>query len=459
MMYHTASFRRFMAAFIVLAWCLSSSGCLKNSPEPLQPNIVMITIDTQRSDRLGCYGFPVNISPEIDRMAQQGIQFERVIAQCSWTRPSIGSMITSLYPRTLGLYREENEILNDKFLTLPKHLKSAGYETYGLTANPNLNRMFNFHNGFDRYAESISIFAEMKHEEGKVVYPEQLLPLAENLFAKALKWAEEDKSTPAYMQFTIMDVHECGYAVKDYNMLRYYGFDRVSNPFAVYWAAVNKVNKEIYQFLHRLFEIDGWENTIVVINSDHGEGLGSHPSVPDSMYHGRLLYESQLVVPWIIWNPSWSDSDRKLIHSTVRLLEMAPTICEMVNSPLTTPTDGLSAMPLIRGEQTELALPEYLVAESYYKGHDKICVYSDEWKYIENRDGHENLNPVELQAMYTREDGQKTDLVEQYPEIVGELKSYLDQWEVRTSKTDTTPYKEDSSDIVVDQLKAIGYID
>ncbi len=108
-----------------------------------RPNIVLIIIDTLRADKLGCYGFPENTSPEIDRIANKGILFENVISQSSWTRPSIGSMLTSLYPRTVGIYKEEFDILHDRYETLAEILNDNGYYTMGITANPNINSVFN----------------------------------------------------------------------------------------------------------------------------------------------------------------------------------------------------------------------------------------------------------------------------------------------------------------------------
>jgi len=113
-------------------------------PAPDRPNIVLIIIDNLRADRLGAYGFPAPTSPELDAYGRKGVRFERVVAQSTWTRPSIGSMLTSLHPRTLGLYREEGEMLGGEFTTLAEALKQNGYWTAGATANPNINAYFNF---------------------------------------------------------------------------------------------------------------------------------------------------------------------------------------------------------------------------------------------------------------------------------------------------------------------------
>ena len=86
-------------------------GC--GVPRHSGPNVVLIIIDTLRADLLGCYGCELDTSPEIDDIADRGVLFERTLAQCSWTRPSIASMLTSRYPRTLGIYKEKYDILED----------------------------------------------------------------------------------------------------------------------------------------------------------------------------------------------------------------------------------------------------------------------------------------------------------------------------------------------------------
>ena len=90
-----------------------------------------------------------------------------MIAQSSWTRPSIGSMITSLYPRSLGIYKERFDILPDDHWTLAEILQANGYRTVGITANPNINTVFNFHQGFEDYEDSSVIWPWMMPEQNK----------------------------------------------------------------------------------------------------------------------------------------------------------------------------------------------------------------------------------------------------------------------------------------------------
>lgn len=146
--------KQLISIALIAVAAIAAALVLRSSSSKLPPNVVLIIIDTLRQDKLSAYGFPEETSPEIDRMAEQGVRFNRVIAQSSWTRPSIGSMLTSQYPRTLGIYKETGEVLPDDFVTIAEALREAGYTTIGATANANINTSFNFQQGFDHYVDS-----------------------------------------------------------------------------------------------------------------------------------------------------------------------------------------------------------------------------------------------------------------------------------------------------------------
>ena len=113
--------RRVLAGLLLLGVTGVLSRCsLHDSRMP--PHVVLIIIDTLRADHLGCYGDKRRSSPELDDYASKGVRFAHVISQTSWTRPSVGSMLTSLYPRSLGIHHEAEGILNDRFVTLAEVL-------------------------------------------------------------------------------------------------------------------------------------------------------------------------------------------------------------------------------------------------------------------------------------------------------------------------------------------------
>lgn len=236
-----------------------------------RPNVVLIIIDTLRADFLGCYGSDVNASPEIDSIAGRGVLFERTLAQCSWTRPSIASLITSRYPRTLGIYKEKYDTLADGHYTLAEILKQDG----------DVN-----------------------------------LPRSGDILGWVLRKAESVKSGPVYVQINIMEVHSPP-LVLPWN--RWY-FDHVDvnvdedEPPARRsaleqlvrgtYCAVKQVSWQLGSFIDALSSLPGWGNTLFVITSDHGQGPVDHPDVHDAAHHGNLLYDSRVRVPLILYNPA-----------------------------------------------------------------------------------------------------------------------------------------------------------
>lgn len=420
-----------------------------------RPNIVLIIIDTLRADKLGCYGFPENTSPEIDRIANKGILFEHVISQSSWTRPSIGSMLTSLYPRTIGIYKEEFDILHDRYETFAEILHDNGYYTMGITANPNINRVFNFHQGFDDYADSTVIWPWMmaKKENNNKIRRLNFLT-SDDIFKTVLKKANRSKQTPWYIQINIMEVHS------PHIMRNQFKESFTNQPNSKYCSAIKQVSFDIDIFIEKLCSIPGWKNTLFVITSDHGEGLDDHPDVAYSESHGYTLYESQTRVPLILFHsnppPIWPVQKR--INERIRLLDLVPTLLDYVGISHSGNLDGRSVVNLIQDKKGDSDLPHFFIAETNWKNVNKIAVYSDKWKYIENHDNWPGVNRIELQPMGIKENGINTDRIDNTAEVAKEMKKHLDLWQVRHKKTECTSPGIKVSEKEIEQLKSIGYL-
>jgi arylsulfatase A-like enzyme len=178
-------------------------GCGAARPEG-PPNVVLIVLDTLRADVMGCYGFAGVTTPELDRLAARGVRFERAIASSSWTRPSVGTIVTGRYPRTLGLYKERNQIIPDRFVLLSEILRHSGYRTFGRTANPNLNTVFNFQQGFDVYIDSSVVFDWMQPRHRDESEKFNRLPSARTVYDSALAWVDDQQSSqPIYLQLNV----------------------------------------------------------------------------------------------------------------------------------------------------------------------------------------------------------------------------------------------------------------
>ena len=436
-----------------------------------RPNIVLIIIDALRSDKLGCYGFKKEISPELDRMAQNGILFENVLAQCSWTRPSIGSMVTSLYPRSLGLYKEKFDILHPRYQTISEILKKNGYYTIGITANPNINSVFKFDQGFDEYEDSSVVFDWMKPESyQKIKSDSVLLPRSTEIFSSLIKKVKKKKKYPVYIQINIMEVHSPYIIREKFKTLfqnfqkikknRYYPKSKLSKLIRETYGAIRQTSIDIEQFINDLKSIPGMENTLYIITSDHGQGLDDHPDVKMSQTHGRLLYKSHLRVPLIFYHLKNKKKVLKnmRIQKQVRLLDLMPTILEYINIPVPENIHGKSFLGLINNDEQSYSNTHF-VAETNWRDVNKIAVYSRDWEYIENRDGWIGVNEQELQLIDKIENGKNTDIISKETEIANIMRKILYSWEKQYQKVKSTQPRKKVSKKEIQQLKTLGYLD
>lgn len=433
------------------------------SPAPARPNVVLLIIDTLRADMLGCYGATPSPSPELDRMARAGVRFDRVVAPSSWTRPSIGSMLTSLHPRSLGLYEEKGHALNQRFHTLPEVLQRHGYRTLGATANPNINSTFNFHQGFDRYIDSTVVFGWMGKDAGQRFAKERPLHFAHEMFKGLHDALDEEtgrqRSKPHYIQVNLMEVHE--FRRHDEILREELTHLFPDDPPLVrhYKQAVRQVSADIHAFMEALVRRPGFRNTLFVIVSDHGEGLLDHPHVPGSQGHGKLLYESQLLVPWIMYSTDRSRLPAgRAIARPVGLVDLMPTLLDLLRIPVPPTVQGTSVLPWVYGRgRPDATAPRFFVETEFRDAH-KTGVYGPAWRYIDNRDGWRGVPRYELQPAGRTEDGHRTDRSHQRPATAAALARKLAEWEARHPRVAPTVPGEDLSEAEIEQLRALGYV-
>ncbi len=450
-----------LVASVAAIWALRSRAPAPagETASPLEeeaspPNLVLLVLDTLRADHVGAYGgeLPPDVSPELDAFAARGVRFARVIAQSSWTRPSMGSLFTSHHPRALGLYVEDGDALRDEFSTLAEALKGAGYRTLGLTANPNLNRAFNFQQGFDVYVDGWRWL-----EPGPGGERRAPLPTAPQLFERALALAEEGPVGPTFLWIQVMEIHEHH---RPDVLLRPGALEPFTgHPDAAYLASVRQLSGDVGGFVEALSRRPGWEDTLFVLTSDHGEGLRSHPHVAQSSFHGRLLYDSQNWVPLVLYATRDARLPRgRVVEPRVRLLDLMPTLLDYAGAPVPEGAVGVSLRPLIEGAERLPGLPELFVVETQFRGTDKVGVYGERFKLVHNRVPHEGTAPLELQENRQPEDGLRTDQGERHPSERERLQTYLEAWAEANPRASAWRSGTELSEEEREQLRAIGYL-
>jgi len=299
-----------------LAWLLSScllflGACRK--PEAaaelsMQPPVVLISIDTLRSDHLPAYGYNEVSTPAIDALAADGIVFQRAFSQVPLTLPSHASIMTGLLPAHDGVRDNAGFVLDPKTPTIASILKAQGYATGAAVSAYVLRASSNVGTGFDLYDDQIPFIEGAP--TGNLARP------GTETVAIMKRWIGEHASVPFFAFVHLFEPHA---------------------PYEpTYDAEIAKADTEVGELIASLRSSGRYDDALIILLSDHGEGLGQH----GEQEHGVLLYREALQVPLIVKLPR---SERKgtRVAEAVQLVDVLPTIAALTGAPAAE-TDGHS---------------------------------------------------------------------------------------------------------------------
>jgi arylsulfatase A-like enzyme/Flp pilus assembly protein TadD len=296
-----------LALLAAPAFALVLPGCHRERPEAetrSRPrNLLLLTLDTTRPDRLGCYGSGTGATPQLDSLAARGARFEEAIAPVALTRPSHVTLLTGLEPRQHGVWSNGPYRLEPAFTTIAERLARRGFSTAAVVSSFVLGRSFGLDQGFARYDDA---FAETPGAD-----PEKTADAAER---SASSWIGGGVVAPPFFLWVhFYDPHD-PYAPPEPHAGRFRS-DPYTGEVAFMDAAIGR--------LLRALEAEGLAaETLVVAVADHGEGLGEHGEPT----HGYFLYDSTLRVPLILAGPGVSPG--LVVSGSVPLADLAPTLLE-----------------------------------------------------------------------------------------------------------------------------------
>jgi arylsulfatase A-like enzyme len=303
-----------------------------------RPNLVLIVVDTLRADWTTPYGFEQDTSPELGAWARRGVLFERVRAQSSWTKMSMASLMTSLWPRSHGITQAQDG-LAESAVTLADVLHDAGYATYGVQTNGWLHQSFGFHQGFDRY-----MFPKGGGHP-RLGQP-SLWPHADRVYEEAVRLLDaHDRERPFFLYLHFMDVHE--YAAPP--SFKTFGTDSRG----AYLAAIRWVDDAMRRVREKLSAAGYGERTLMVFAADHGETFGEH----GVHGHARNVLTPVVWVPLVFRFPFRVEPAR--VATQVRNVDIAPTLLDLAGIPASPGFEGASLVPLLTGAATEPDRPSY----------------------------------------------------------------------------------------------------
>ena len=304
---------------------------LRSAPSlpPKRPNILLITVDTLRADRVSCYDGSHLKTPHIDGLAEQGVQFTRAFANTSTTLPSHANIMLGVSPLYHGVHENQHFVIREQFLTLAEHLKASGYTTGAFVGAFPLDRKFGLAQGFDVYDDNFghrSSGAKMDLERR-----------AEEVTAPAFSWAKAQAS-PWFLWVHVYDPHD------PYSPPAPYAETYASSP---YDGEVAYVDAVMGNFLEELTTAGLLENTVLVFTGDHGESLGQH----GEKTHGFFAYNTTVWIPFIMAGPGIA---ARKVDKAVCHLDIFPTVCDLLGLKSPEHLQGRSLMAAMRGRK----LPE-----------------------------------------------------------------------------------------------------
>jgi arylsulfatase A-like enzyme len=367
---------------LLLLIILALAACGQaEDPQARKPNILLISIDTLRSDHLGCYGYERATSPNIDRLASAGAVFENMMAPSPWTLPSHASMFTGLYPSAHGL-QNDGVKLGPKIPTLAEILKRGGYHTMAVVSHIYVSRSFGLERGFDVFDDTLL--------EGGATNP-----IARQVVDRFVSLMARDASEPFFGFIHFFDPHTDYTPPPPYDTrftdpayrgdidgtmrtLGPYFFPQQAMPeadrrqaLALYDGEIAYVDAEIGRLIDVLTKKGFMAHTLVILTSDHGEEFKEH----GQLGHARTLFEEQLSVPLIIaGHDSFPAGTRR--RELVSTCDIAPTVLALAGIDHVESFQGASLL-------TPPGTGRPAVAETIRFGFEKRAARMDRFKVID----------------------------------------------------------------------------
>jgi len=364
-------------------------------------NVILITLDEVRADHLSCYGYNKIKTDNIDSIAKDGVLFETCITASNYTPVSHASIITGLYPTRHGVRRSFTAL---QATTIAEILKARGFATAGFMGNELMQREFNFDRGFDYFEDYASFIIDPLHGSfdvskyvptGPGIDPRQRVGGTKGMHGnwwidRAINWIEEQtlKSKKFFIWGHCFETHRFGEKRMLFN-----GWIKPNelSEFDYYDAKLKCVDERfIGSLLNKLKELDIYDDTMIIVLSDHGTNLADHPlpfrtavgwatgPYPDHC----TLYEHDIRVVSIIKDKNLPTGKR--VKEMVRTIDIVPTILDLLDIKVDFKFDGISLLPLI--DSGESAIEEAYI-ESMWEDRMPGCLQAlrtKRYKYIRN---------------------------------------------------------------------------
>jgi len=489
---------------LLAAVALFSSACDGGSRP--RPNVLLITVDTLRPDRLGVYGYAGIQTPNIDGLATAGAVFEYAVADTPWTTPSMASVMTGLYATGHGFKSSSVDRLAGEQVTLAETLKKEGYQTAAVIGSFPLDSVYRLDQGFDSYDDEFTTPIlgmpdhEPEHLESRFfesVEEQRYFIIAKamndsrredaEVTDAALAWLAEGPTRPFFLWVHYFGPHEkpdwkVPEAQRERRRLRMYDSD------------TRITDREVGRLLRAVDASVDTEDTLVVFHADHGESLGEQLLFG----HGQLLNGASLRIPLILRYPARIEPGIRIAR-LARNVDIFPTVLDAAGVETPTALAGRSLLPLASsrtarwwaalGERRGAGPISYM--ETYFPAHTAFAtpvtlpdgsktkvgvirrgIQTKEWKFVRT-EPHAMLDvpeksrievPKEIEASLIREElyhltapgGENEEVSSQHPRVVAEMRAMLERAVAEERDTRSNPPRPVDPETKL-RLKSLGY--
>jgi len=297
-------------------------------------NLLVITLDTTRADRIGAYGYSAAQTPNMDKLAREGVLFEQCYSPVPLTLPAHGSLFTGQYPlghkvRDNGIYR-----LTESAETLAERMKARGVQTYAVISAFVLLSRFGMNQGFEVYDDTLRTHRMYNNYKSEI-------PAVE-VYKKFTQWFDKNYHKQFFAWIHLYDPHE------PYLPPKHYAEKFPSTINGRYDAEIAYVDDCIGNIVKKLEDKNIMENTMIVIVGDHGEAFGEHKEYG----HGIFCYEEALKVPLIFYHHAMFKKGHR-VTQRVNLVDIFPTLLELYGMEIPQAVQGKSFRPMLMGKTEE----------------------------------------------------------------------------------------------------------
>ncbi|MCP4901394.1 MAG: sulfatase-like hydrolase/transferase [bacterium] len=328
-------------------------------------NVVLISIDTLRADHVGCYGAAGDPTPNIDRIAREGVRFNRAYANVPVTTPSHATILTGTFPLFHGVRSNGTHTLPPSSVTLAEMFHDAGYATAGIIGAYPLNRSFGVDQGFDHFDDSIE-----EDEESLTSFSAERS--AGEVINRAIDWLDRrNREQPFFLFVHVYDPHH------PYRPPEPFSNQWLEDP---YRGEIAYTDAQLGRLFSALENDKNADPTLIAILSDHGEGLGEH----NEQTHTVFVYDSTLHVPLILRGPGIPPGH--VVETPVQLVDVTPTLASRANLSIPQEIQGNDLSLLLNDDTLPKEIifyAETMLPQIQYDWAPLESVRDGSWKYIQ----------------------------------------------------------------------------